>query len=83
MRQLFKGILFFLFTFAVMYGIAFFVSTAVEHREHNYCTCLGHQPYINTKWTGSECLTYVYDPMDSFDGHSMVEYLYSSMEYCR
>lgn len=55
----------------------------VTQAEQEYCTCLKQQPYIHTKWTGDECLTLVLDPLNYFDGNSLVEYLYSSMEYCR
>ena len=47
------------------------------------CECLGNQPYIHTKWNGNKCLTRAYDPMNNFDGQTMVEYLYNSMEYCK
>ena len=54
-----------------------------QQQEQDYCKCLGHQPYINTKWTGDDCLTYALDPLNDFDGQAMVEYLYSAQEYCR
>ena len=54
-----------------------------DKQAETYCDCLGHQPYINTKWNGSDCLTLVLDIDNYYDGEALVEYLYSSMEYCR
>ena len=72
----------------LMAALAAFIVVTVEYftdstLRPSYCECLGNQPYIHTKWDGSECLTLVYDPMDYFAGQSMVEYLYSSMQYCK
>jgi len=63
--------------------VALAVSFGYDNQEQAYCECLGHQPYINTKWTGDDCLTLVLDIDNYYDGEALVEYLYSSMEYCR
>ena len=61
--------------------LAFHVA-GISNYEEDYCTCLGHQPYISTRWNG-ECITYVFDPFGNFNGDGMVQYLYDMMEYCR
>jgi len=70
---------------AILFMVGMMVGEALVYKLQApaRCVCLNHQPYIHTKWTGSECLTLVWDTMDYFDGKSMVKYLYSSMQYCK
>jgi len=51
------------------------IQTAADQR---YCECLGHQPYINTKWHG-RCLVNVL----SYENIDMVETIFIAQEYCR
>ena len=51
------------------------IQTAADQR---YCECLGHQPYINTKWHG-RCLVNVL----SYENIEMVETIFIAQEYCR
>ena len=68
----------------VLFGIMFIVGVtawAIEldrAEQQAYCECLGHQPYINTKWH-DRCLVNVL----SYENIDMVETIFIAQEYCR
>jgi len=74
----FMYVLFVLFAVMLVVGLVGLGIELNEAREQAYCECLGHQPYINTKWHG-RCLVNVL----SYENIDMVETIFIAQEYCR
>ncbi len=75
MKLLWRG----LWVIWIVACIYLFVFLAQGIKQQAYCTCMGRQVYINTRWYEDRCLTNVTDYNDS----DTTVLLYDAMEICR